>query len=212
MDLQIIDMKFLELFPLGLEDENWKDLGKKHNPTKVMTLINEDLSQSILKELLNRKDYNKICEISLKIIKKASVVSVFEKVAMQNFFNYSDTKVEFSHALYNFLYNFNENSFSAFVDVLAKHKEDKKANVAKWPIVSVFKAYQNPDKYVFVKPNTIKATAKFLEFDIAYKSYPTFKTFKNIEKMITSYKNKSTVCKNENLMIAQAVLFTVLNG
>ncbi len=210
MNAKVIDNQFLEAFPNGFEDQRWNELGKKHNPNKIFNIFNNEFSKQSFKTLLDEESYEEICEIALKLVKSASVVSVFEKVAFTNFMKYESTS-EFCNALFNFLYAYNEQSFETFVSILARHKNQKNANAAKWPIVSFFKAYQDPNNYVLVKPNTVKAVAKALDYDISYQSYPNVETYNKVLEMVKSYKKDSSVCKSSSLMLTQAVLFTVLN-
>ncbi len=127
---KVIDLKFLTLFPDGFEDEEWNNLGKKHDPSKIFRVFENELSKKELKRLLKEKDYEEICEVTSKLIKKATIVSVFEKVAFSNFIA-KETTEDFCVALYNFLYNYNEDTFEEFVSILAKHKHSKNANAAK---------------------------------------------------------------------------------
>ncbi len=210
MNAKVIDNQFLEKFPNGFDNPMWNELGKKHNPNKIFNIFNNEFSEHSFKALLKDKAYEEICEIALKLVKTASVVSVFEKVAFTNFIKY-ETTPEFCNALFNFLYAYNDEAFETFVLLLAKHKNQKNANAAKWPIVSFFKSYQDPDNFVLVKPNTVKAVAKVLDYDISYQSYPNVTTYNKILEMVKSYKKDSSVCKDSNLMLTQAVLFTVLN-
>lgn len=205
---KVIDLKFLTLFPDGFEDEEWNNLGKKHDPSKIFRVFENELSKKELKRLLKEKDYEEICEVTSKLIKKATIVSVFEKVAFSNFIA-KETTEDFCVALYNFLYNYNEDTFEEFVSILAKHKHSKNANAAKWPIVSFLKAYQDPNNFIILKPNTVKAVAKALEFDIGYQTKPNYQTYNNVIEMVRQYQDNSSVCKDKNLMLTQAVLFVV---
>lgn len=211
MNYKLIENQFLELFPNGTNDDEWKRLGKKHDPTRVINLINDDLSKENLDHLLALKQYDVICDIASEVIKKATVVSVFEKIVFKNFVSYTKTNEEFANALYNFLHNYSEESFNQFVYSLSLTKNlVKNSNSAKWPVVSVFKAYQDRNKYVFVKPTTVKSIAKYLDFDIKYTSYPTYETYQLVSKMINDFRDNSNVAKNQDLMIAQAILFCVV--
>lgn len=204
-----IDQMFLTIFPDGLEDQTWNDLGKKHDPTKIFKVLENELSEKELKKLLKQKDYETICEVTTKLVKKCTVVSVFEKVAFSNFIA-KETSAEFCNALYNFLYNYSEESFESFVSVLSKHKHSKNANAAKWPIISFLKAYQDPNSYVILKPNTVKAVAKALEFDIEYSPRPNYNTYCKVLEMVKQYQSVSSICNNQNLIITQAVMFVVV--
>ncbi len=204
-----IEFNFLKLFPNGLNDEQWHTLGKKHNMKKVYEIYDTTLNEKNMLKLIKNKKYKTICEEATNIIKKATIVSVFEKIAFQNFIANEPIHKEFSERLYDLLYNFNEESFENMVETLLTYKGNKNSNPCKWPVITAFLALKYPDREVFVKPTTVKANAKMLKVNIEYKSKPNFATYNNIKNMVIDFKKSSTLCKNENLMIVQAVLFCV---
>lgn len=205
--MNALDRKFLDMFPNGTSDVQWLDLGKKHNPTKVISIINNELSKDNLDKLIEMNKHDEIMDIALTAVKKVSVVSVFEKVAFTNYAKKGGNPL-FSNCLFDFLYNYNQDSFMDFVEILQIYKSEK-INPAKWPVVTFFKAYQNPDEFVFVKPTTVKKIAEFLEVDIKYSPTPNYNTYMLISDMIKDYRTQSDICKEENLMITQAILFTI---
>ncbi len=90
------DFAFLEKFPHGVEDEEWLALAKKHKGDSLSKVVKEELSQENMKKLINKKDYRTICEIALKLLRRASVISVFEKVAFSNFLGHEEIQKDFS--------------------------------------------------------------------------------------------------------------------
>ncbi len=210
MNAKLIDNHFLTIFPDGFDDIAWNTLGKKHKPDKIIELLTVDLGKENFKRLLDAHKYYEICEKATQLVKKVTVVSVFEKVAFSNYIEKVSPE-KFCFALYDFLYNYNEESFTNFVEVLSLHKHEKNSNAAKWPVVSFFKAYQDSNEFVILKPNTTKSVAKVLEVDIEYTTVPSYKTYCNVVNMVKAYKKESKICENQNLMLTQAVLFTVTN-
>ncbi len=201
------DFRFLEIFPNGLLDEEWINLGKKHSGQKIVAQINEELSQENFKKLLNAKKYEEVCLIALKLLRKATVVSVFEKVAFSNYLEHEEIKKDFSIALYDFMYKLDKDSFEKFVLLLARYKSEKNNNCAKWTVVTFFIAYLNPSEYAFVKPTTTKAIAKALDCDIDYTPYPTYETYEKVLAMIEDYRKQSDLCKELDMMMTEAVLY-----
>lgn len=204
------DFAFLQKFPNGLEDDLWLSMGKKHNPDRITKALNEEFSKQKLKEQLQKKDYKTICETALKLLRRATVVSVFEKVAFTNYLAHEEVHEDFSKALYNLYYKFSEESFKEFVLVLARYRKEKNSNACKWTVVTFFLAFKEPDKYVFVKPTTTKAIAVALKTDIDYSPYPTYSTYMKISDMIHNFRESSDIFKNESLMLAEAGLYSAV--
>ncbi len=105
MNAKLIDNHFLTIFPDGFEDIAWNTLGKKHKPDTIIEVLNNDLSKENFTHLLDAHKYYEICEVVTKLVKKVTVVSVFEKVAFSNYIEKVSSS-EFCHALYDFLYNY----------------------------------------------------------------------------------------------------------
>ncbi len=206
-----VDFAFLRQFPEGLNDETWIELGKKHNMKKVYEIYDTVLSEPNMKKLIKEKKYKTICEEATNIIKKATIVSVFEKIAFQNFIANEPIHEEFSKGLYQLLYNFNEESFENMVEILLTYKGNKNSNACKWPVITGFVSLRNEDQ-VFVKPTTVKKIGDFLKVDIEYKSRPNFNTYNKIRNMVINFKKSSEICKDEKLIIVQALLYCVADS
>ncbi len=201
------EFAFLKRFPNGLVDEEFIGLGNKHKADNLIKAVNNELSKENLKSLIQKKDYKTICESSLKLLRRANVLSVFEKVAFSNFLSHEEIFEEFSKALYNFMYDFNETNFNKFTLLLARFRMEKNCNCAKWTVVTFFISYLDPEKFVFVKPTTTKAIAKALNVEIEYQSYPTYEVYQNVYNMIYNFREQSDLCKNQNMMLTEAILY-----
>lgn len=212
MDTIKIDEKFLSLFPLGLEDPEWIKFFEKHDIAKIEEIYNKDLSQKKIEEYIVNNEYEKICKIVLKLSRLSSVISVFEKIAFNNFINIKESNKEFATSFYHMMFDFNSHSFERMVFVLSKYKNDinhKKLNVAKWPIITFFLSQKYPDEFIIIKPSTIKAISKLLEYEIEYKTVPNYLSYKKMIDMIKKYRDNSMIFKNKNLKVAEAALHII---
>ncbi|TLG72943.1 hypothetical protein [Culicoidibacter larvae] len=205
-----IEHKFLQIFPEGLSGDDWNNAGKRHNPDKIFEIFQTELTKEALELTLDSGDYEETIDAITAAVRRVSVISVFEKFAFKNYIAHQEIHGPFLEALYQFMYNFNEESFDGLVSVLLRYRHEKNTNPAKWPVVSFFKAYADPDNYVFVKPNTVKGEARVMEWDIQYKSMPNYQTYMQVMEMVKAFRKHSTLCQNENLMITQAVMFCAL--
>ena len=98
-------------------------------------------------------------------------------------------------------------SFADFVEVLQLCRNDGNANPAKWPVVTCFLAYSQPDVHVCVKPTTIKKVASRLGVDIAYRPLPNFDTYSRVQAMVRDFRQHSVLAREQNNIIAQAIMY-----
>jgi len=52
--------------------------------------------------------------------------------------------------------------------------------VLTWPVVTVFGFIAQPDRHIFVKPNTLRAAARAYGFDLEYQSRPNWRTYSSV--------------------------------
>ncbi len=180
-ELYTAEKYFLKQFPNGFKDEQMKEISKKHKFSKTVEYAQTVLSKDALR---NKKD--SITNIA-KFVSKTSMVSVFEKMRFRDFLKEIDdeTQFEFIDSIYDLIFGNEERGFSNLVNLLSMY------NLAKWPLVSVYLAYYNPRKDVFVKPTTVKRIIKYLEIEnIKYNSKPTYDFYKEYRKIINEIKLK----------------------
>lgn len=203
-----IDHDFLLRFPGGLSDPAWLELGKKHRSvTTVIALCQQELTQPKLEQAITQRRYADITETCRQIIGRCTTVSTFEKMAFRNYLGFGDVHPAFVQALHDVLYRFGPESFEHFVDALSLCRHDKNANAAKWPIVTCFLAYSDPQQHVCIKPTTIKTLAGKLGIDIAYQARPNYTTYQRVQEMVQQFRQHSRLAADQNNIIAQAVMY-----
>lgn len=208
--VQLVEDLFLEQYPGGFADELWLEGEKAYKPGKMTALINELLSKEELELTLESGDYQETIDNTLYLVRQSKVISVFEKLAFQNFVEHHEIHEQFLDALYHFMYHYNEENFDTFITTLLTYRHEKNSKPTKWTVVSFFKAYQDPQNYIFVKPTTMKGIAKILDWDIQYKSMPNYQTYQNILEMIRAFQAASSLCRNVDMRETQGLIYTAL--
>lgn len=208
MDIKFIEQSFLRQFPNGLQDDEFKMLGKKHQSSdRIIKMFKESIT---IKNLTTRNEsiQEETMKSIIKAISQSTLISTFEKVAFKNYIK--DTKIHkpFMEALANMLHDCNEDTMNAFVHVCSLKKNETNANIAKWPIVTFFLAYFDPQNEIFIKPTTIKQVAYIMNVDIEYQALPNFNTYKKARKMILDFKQQSSLVHDENNIMVQAIMYT----
>lgn len=210
MNATMIDKMFLQIFPLGLNDDHFTQLAKKHKSSdKILEMVKQiDLKQfdSDSPTVIRQN----IATIT-KLVTKSTMISTFEKLAFKNYMQNASYHALFLKSLKELIMHNNEDQFNDFVDVLSLQKNEYNANIAKWPIISFFLLYFNPNQEVLVKPTTIKKLAHFLNYEIDYKPLPNFHTYALIRDMVMAYKRQSKICAEQNNITVQAIMYCVIS-
>jgi|AntAceMinimDraft_17_1070374.scaffolds.fasta_scaffold01328_7 hypothetical protein len=163
--LKTLENEFLGIYPEGFNSEDMIKVGKKHNVGKMSKYVIKTCSKKNLKKGLE------IIPELVKIITRSSMVSVFEKMRFRDLIKEfsEEEKLLLVNAIYENLYGDEETGFNELVYLLKPYK------LAKWTIISSFRAYYNLDYDVFMKPTTVKKIVKFLELeDITYNATPNY--------------------------------------
>ncbi|MBU1020487.1 MAG: hypothetical protein KJ847_04670 [Firmicutes bacterium] len=173
------EKQFLSMYPEGFRSELMEEMRKKHNFDKIVDFCHASFSKENLK---NKK--MSIENIS-RFVSKSSMVSVFEKMRFRDFIKEMDdvTQFEIVDAVRELIHTNEESGFNKLVNILGTY------NLAKWPLITVYLAYYNPTKDVFVKPNTVKMILRVLEInEVKYHSKPTYDFYVKYRKIINEMK------------------------
>lgn len=177
--LKALENTFLNIYPEGFESEDMIKEAKKHKVDQV--------SEYWLK-VCKPNNLNKGIEVIPDIIKfmtKSSMVSVFEKIKFRDIIKEltPDEKIIFVDSIKELLYGNEEDGFTNLVFLLKPYK------LAKWTIISAFKAYFDMDYEVFMKPTTVKKIIKYLELeDMTYNATPSFCFYSQFRAYINELK------------------------
>ncbi len=177
--LKELEDNFLSIYPDAFDSEDMKEVKKKHKIYKLQKYLLEVCSKE---NLTNGKDI--ISDIT-KFITRSSMISVFEKVKFKDIMKElsEDEHIIFVQAIKELLYGNEEEGFNHLVYVLKPYK------LAKWSIISAFKAYYNLNTEVFIKPTTVKKIIRELELDdMIYHPTPDFHFYKKFRDYINEMK------------------------
>jgi len=179
--LKSLELNFLAIHKEGFDSYEMKQIGKKHNVTKVEKFVKDVCSKENLLENCNAID-----DI-VKIVTKSSMVSVFEKMKFRDLvkeLNQIERQL-IVEAIYENIHKDEEKGFKDLYNLLEPYK------LAKWPLITVFRAYYNLNYDVFIKPTTVKKVIKYLELDdLLYNSKPSYDFYDKYRTYINEMKMK----------------------
>lgn len=168
-------------YPGGFTNPEMLAVAKKHKIEKMHELAKESFAACQF------EDDGGIVEAIGSIVKKSSLVSVFEKVKFRDLlpvFNDSE-KERLSQGLREFLHGEQELGFELMTGLLEEYK------MAKWPILTVCPYYFRPDFEVLIKPTTVKGTIEYFELEgIKYSPRPNFEFYRGYRDQINQMKRE----------------------
>lgn len=170
---------FLQRYPQGFVSPEIQTLRKKHNVDKMLALS---------KQLFTKRrfqDIQEVAESMVKVVSRASMVSMFEKPKFRDYVRSLSTSElkPLVYGLKNFLHGDQQKGFEMMVGTL------RPARLAKWSLVTIIPNYYFPDAEVFVKPTTAKGVIKQFELEgLEYKSSPTWEFYQEYRDQILAMK------------------------
>ncbi|HEX3675407.1 MAG TPA: hypothetical protein VHU87_14130 [Rhizomicrobium sp.] len=169
--------KFLRVFPGGLRDETYLAWERDYK-WQAHEEWNAQLGQAEFRALLRGQEFGEIAARAVKIESGRSLLFSFEKMALRDAVK---TGAEaFAAGLYDFLHGSGdlETRFTSWCETVAALPR-KQTRVLTWPLVTVFGFIAQPERHIFLKPNTTREAARKCGFDFRYVSRPNWETYAN---------------------------------
>lgn len=176
--LKQLEKEFFYVYPKGFETETLEEVKKKHKLDKTSFFFKQVCSKESLESGVDA------IEDIVRAVTRSSMVSVFEKVKFKDMIKgvSNDELFTLLDAINENVYGNEEEGFSSLVSFLAKYK------MAKWPLITVFRAYIYPEYDVLMKPTTVKKIVNYLELDLVYDSKPSYRFYSNYRSYILDMK------------------------
>lgn len=179
--LKVLESQFFSIYPDGFEDEELKQRFKRFNFYKVSNFVKDVCSEDSLKRGIDAID-----DI-MRVVSKSSMVSVFEKMAFRDLVREFDLteKMLVVAAVNELIHGDEAEGFSDLYNLLSPYK------LAKWPILTVFRAYYYPQYDILIKPTTVKMVIRYLEIeDIKYSPRATYEFYSKYRECINYLKTE----------------------
>lgn len=160
--------RFLEEYPGGFDDPQMDEIRKKHKPEKMHQMACEFFAPDCF------ENPAQVLEHMVKVISRASMVSIFEKPKFRDFAKeaFEEEVIILTMGLKNFIHGDQELGFNMMEDVLRPHK------LAKWTLLTICPHYFKPIEEVFIKPTTVKSAIRFFELEgLVYNAKPDYEFY-----------------------------------
>ncbi|WED23963.1 hypothetical protein L3Q72_22285 [Vibrio sp. JC009] len=166
---------FLSQYPGGFSNPEIAKIGKKHRMPQMITMAQECFSPESF------SNPQLVAENMVKVISRASMVSMFEKPRLRDWVKGMPhhERESYAYALKDMLHGDQEYGFNIMLDLL------RPAKLAKWSLMTIIPNYYAPLDEVFVKPTTAKNVIRYFELpNLEYKPAPTYEFYTEYRKQI----------------------------
>ncbi len=166
---------FLSRYPGGFADPELVAIGKKHRLDKMQDFVVEHFAKKRF------RNTDELLENWVKLVGRASLVSVFEKPKFRDLIKSLTPKEKnrMTAGLKAQLHGDAQKGFEQILGVLLAYK------FAKWSIISLAPVYANPQIEVFVKPTTAKGIITQFELEnLYYRPQPSWDFYEEFRKQI----------------------------
>lgn len=174
--------KFLRFFPAGFRDEDYVDTEREYKWESHLRWC-ESLGRNEFATLLRAGRYGEVAARAIRIEQQSrySMIFSFEKMALRDAVKSPEGAHRFGEGLCSFLHGKEglQDRFEAWVDIVAGLPR-RQTRVLTWPLVTVFGFIAQPDRHMFMKPNTMRAAARAYGFELEYRPRPNWRTYSRL--------------------------------
>ena len=174
--------KFLRFFPEGFRDQTYIAWEREYK-VETHERWEQVLSRKEFARLLRQQEFAEIAARAVRVEQKSrhSMIFSFEKMALRDAVKSATGARAFAEGLYDFLHGKAalKRRFQKWVQVVSELPR-KQTRVLTWPLVTVFGFIAQPDIHIFLKPTVTRAAAREYEFDLRYRSRPSWDGYENL--------------------------------
>jgi len=167
--LKIAEAEFFDRYPGGFMNPEMQEISKKHKIDKMHQTASSFFEES---EFGNA---HMLIANTIKLVSRASLVSVFEKPRFKDYMNGLEEheKYHFADGLYQLIHGDMAIGYDKMLQVLLP------GQLAKWTIMTICSYYYSPTTEIFIKPTTAKGVINYFELDeLTYKPRPSYEFYK----------------------------------
>ncbi|HZI20134.1 MAG TPA: hypothetical protein VEY09_16235 [Pyrinomonadaceae bacterium] len=174
--------KFLHFFPGGFRDPTYLDWEREYK-WETHLRWEQVLGRGEFSRLLRSRQFAEVAARAVRVEQRSrhSMIFSFEKMALRDAVKSEEGARAFAEGLYEFLHGAAgvERRFERWVEVVGALPR-RQTRVLTWPLLTVFGFIAQPDIHIFLKPNVTRAAAREYDFDLRYKSRPSWETYASL--------------------------------
>jgi hypothetical protein len=200
---------FLQFFPKAFTDEKYFDWERGYK-LAAHEQWNEVLNRKAFRALLDEKKFAEIAAHAVRIESRTNLLFSFEKMALRDGVKSDEGARMFAENLYEFLHGAGkiERKFERWIEALAALPR-KQTRVLTWTNATVFGFIAQPEKYIFLKPNTTRSAAREYGFDFEYKSRPSWDIYKNLLEFAETIRRDQSDLQPKDMIDLQSFIWVI---
>ena len=200
---------FLRFFPKGFADEKYFDWERGYKQA-AQEQWNETLNKNAFRSLLKNKQFSEIAAHAVRIESRTNLLFSFEKMALRDGVKTEEGARTFAEGLYEFLHGADktENKFERWREAINALPR-KQTRVLTWTNLTVFPFLAQPEKHIFLKPNTTRNAASEYDFEFQYKSQPSWETYKNLLEFAETIRLDQKDLRPKDMIDIQSFIWTI---
>lgn len=171
--------KFLRQFPGGFQDPTYLDWERDYK-WETHLRWQEALPRETFRSLLREGEFAEASARAVRVEQRSrhAMLFSFEKMALRDGLRSPQGARDFAQGLYAYLHgrSLPERRFENWVAAVETLPR-RQTRVLTWPLITVFGFIAQPDRHMFMKPNTIRAAAQAYGYELPYHSRPSWDTY-----------------------------------
>lgn len=171
--------KFLRQFPGGFRDPTYLDWERDYK-WETHLRWQEALPRDTFRRLLRAGDFEEAAARAVRVEQRSrhAMLFSFEKMALRDALRDPAGARDFAQGLYDLLHGRGglEGRFDRWIAAIERLPR-KQTRVLTWPLATVFGFIAQPDRHMFLKPNTMRAAARAYGYELPYRSRPSWDVY-----------------------------------
>ena len=174
--------KFLRQFPGGFRDPTYLDWERDYKWDTHLRW-EEALPRDAFRRLLRAGDFQEAAARAVRVEQRSrhAMLFSFEKMALRDALRDPAGARDFAQGLYDFLHGRGdpERRFERWIAAIERLPR-RQTRVLTWPLATVFGFIAQPDRHMFLKPNTIRAAARAYGYELPYSPRPSWDVYASL--------------------------------
>jgi hypothetical protein len=207
---------FLARFPQGFYDPAFlgdgKTTGERLYKWAAHEFYEERLGNGKFGRLLKNNFPELVQEIE-RCVGRVNLLSRFEASAFRDALKVESAAKVFAHRLFHLLESehISADVFVPYVESVCSLPAER-SRVATWTVATIIPYLAQPDRHMFLKPETTKNAADALGFELNYRSEPNWLTYSSLLRMADVYRQKLSHLKPRDLIDVQSFFYVACGG
>ena len=179
--LKQAEAAFFALYPQGMDSPEMAAVRKKHKMDELTAFARQSFSAQAL------SDVPAAAENMIRMASRSTMISLFEKPKFRDMVRLlrADMKADLVASLSDLLHGSEARGFHQMLSILSLH------NLAKWPLITVWRCYCCPETDLLYKPTTVKRVIAHFELDgLVYNPRPNYDFFVGYRSAIAAMKQE----------------------